>query len=308
LAILIYCLQILGIYYSVEYRVVSFFELMGIHIFTIIRNEAYLLKRWIPYHAAITGWQNLHIIDHNSDDKKCIEILRYYKNKGVDVIQTKKDFSLKARLITAVMHKYKSKASILIPMDADEFLCLADENQNMIADPAEIGNNLASIPVNGKKYAFNVFEAVVNQLDYVDPLIDMKYFIFYEGRIDASGPNQQTKSFFPSLNFSYTDQGNHQGRVLIAPNNVYNVTKMSIAHFHMRGYLHFVNKLDKAVQAYKLDTMTRDYVGVGMRWNRWYQETKELNDLQKKEWFIKNFMQENKGTKQSALSQVLQNI
>lgn len=281
---------------------------MRIHIFTFIRNEAYLLNRWIPYHAAITGWQNIHIIDHNSDDKKCTEILRHYKNKGVDVIKTKKDFRLKARLITAEMHKYKSKASILIPMDADEFLCLADENQNMIANPAEIGKYLESIPVNGKKYAFNVFEAVVNQLDYDDPLVEMNYFIFYEGKKDASGQNQQTKSFFPSKNFSYTDQGNHQGRVLIAPNDIYNVTKMAIAHYHMRGYRHFLNKLDNAIHAYHLKTLTHDYVGIGMRWNRWYQETKDLNDLQRKEWFIKNFMQENKGTKQTALSHLFQNI
>jgi len=281
---------------------------MRVHIFTFIRNETYLLKKWIPYHAEITSWENIHIINHNSDDKNCKEILRYYKNKGVDIVTTKKDYRLKGRLLTTEMHKHKSKADIFIPIDADEFLCLADENQTMIADPSKISKYLKSIPINGKKYAFNVFEAVVKQLDYDDPLIDMEYFTFYDAKTDASGPNQQTKSFFPAKNFSYTDQGNHQGCVLLAPNDLYNVTKIAIAHYHMRGYRHFINKLDKAIRAYELETLTPEYVGVGMRWNRWYQETKELNDQQKKEWFKNNFVQENTGTKQAALSNVFQQI
>jgi len=281
---------------------------MRVHIFTFIRNEGYLLQKWIPYHAAITGWENIHIIDHHSDDRDCIEILNYYKNKGVNVIKTKKDFRMKGRLLTAEMHKYKSKADVLIPLDADEFLCLADESQNMVAEPSKISNYLKSIPVNGRKYAFNIFEAVVDQLNYDNPLGDMKYFMFYKGREDASGPNLQTKSFFPAKNFSFTDEGNHKGCVLIAPNNVYNVTKMAIAHFHMRGYRHFLKKLDKAINAFKLETLTPEYVGVGMSWNRWYQETKDLNDQQKKEWFIKNFVEENTGTKQTALSKFFQKI
>ncbi len=281
---------------------------MRVHIFTFIRNEGYLLQKWIPYHAAITGWENIHIIDHNSDDRDCKEILRYYKNKGVNVIKTNKDYRLKGRLLTAEMHKYKSKADIFIPIDADEFICLANESQNMVADPSEISNYLSLIPVNGRKYAFNVFEAVADQMDYDDPLIDMKYFIFYEAKEDASGPNQQTKTFFPAKNFSYTDQGNHQGRVLIAPNDIYNVTKMAIAHYHMRGYRHFLKKIDKAKNAYNLETLTQEYVGVGMRWNRWHQETKALSDNQKKEWFKKNFIQENTGTKQGALSRIFQKM
>lgn len=281
---------------------------MNFHIFSLIRDEAYLLKKWIPYHASIAGWDNIHIIDQNSDDIQCVEVLSFYKNKGIEVLRTNKNFTQKAQLLTQLMHKYKSKSDILIPMDADEFLCLAEPDNTLNADPQVIREHLHALPLNGKKYAFNIFEAVVKKMDYDDPLIDMTYFTFFEGKKDAIGPNQQTKTFFPAKNFSYTDQGNHKGGVLLAPNDIYNTSGLALAHFHMQGFDHFRKKLNKAIDAYQFKTLPPDYVGMGMRWNRWYQETKNLDEQEIKEWFRKNFVQEHSGMEQLALSKVLQSL
>lgn len=276
---------------------------MNIHLFSFIRNETYLLRKWIPYHASIIDLEKIHIIDHKSDDPECISLLKKYENKGLEVTKTSKNFSLKHKLLTQLMHQYKSEANILIPLDADEFLCLSENNQSMTADPADIKKHLYSLPLNGKKYAFNVFEAVVDKVEYDDPLLEMKTFEHYPASETASGPNQQTKTFYPAKNFGYTDQGNHKGGVLLAPNDVYNTTKMAIAHFHMQGFSHFLDKLEKAVDAYQLKNLPEDYVGTGMRWHRWYHQTKDLNHEQKKVWFEKNFVRKGEDEKQAALSE-----
>lgn len=281
---------------------------MNIHLFSFIRNETYLLRKWIPYHASIIDLEKIHIIDHKSDDPECLSLLNKYEKKGLDVTKTSKDFSLKHKLLTQIMHQHKSEADILIPLDADEFLCLSESEQSMNSDPADINKHLNSLPINGKKYAFNVYEAVLDQIDYDDPLLEMNIFKYFPASENAAGPNQQTKTFYPAKNFGYTDQGNHKGGVLLAPNDIYNTTKMAIAHFHMQGFSHFLNKLEKAVDAYQLKNLPADYVGTGMRWNRWYHQTKDLNYQQKKEWFEKNFVEKDTGVKETALSETFKNL
>lgn len=281
---------------------------MNIHLFSFIRNETYLLQKWIPYHSSIVALENIHIIDHKSDEPHCISLLKKYENKGLDVIKTSKDFSLKHKLLTQLMHQYKSEADILIPLDADEFLCLSESDRSMNSDPADINKYLNSLSINGKKYAFHVYEAVLDQIDYDDPLLEMKLFEYFPASETASGPNQQTKTFYPAKNFGYTDQGNHKGGVLLAPNDLYNITNLSIAHFHMQGFSHFLNKLEKAIDAYTLKNLPKDYVGTGMRWNRWYHQTKDLTHNQKKVWFEKNFVKKDTGVKETALSETFKNL
>lgn len=275
---------------------------MNIHLFSFIRDEAYLLQKWIPYHASIIDIQNIHIIDHDSKDPECIHILKKYREKGLNVKTTTKRFSEKYKILTRLMQNQKSNADILIPLDADEFLCLADQNRHMKSDPEAIKKQLQMLPLNGKKYAFHVFESVLHQSDYKDPLKEIKYFQYFPASINANGANQQTKTFFPSKNFAYTDQGNHKGGVLLAPNDIYNISDMAIAHFHLRGYRHFISKFEKAIEAYQLRSLPPDYEGTGMRWNRWYHETKDLNQKEKRNWFIKNFVYPEKGTYQPSIS------
>lgn len=281
---------------------------MNIHIFSFIRNETYLLQKWIPYHSSIAGLKNIHIIDHKSDEPHCITLLKKYEKRGLDVIKTSKDFSLKHKLLSQLMHQYKSDADILIPLDADEFLCLSNSDQSIIADLEDINKYLNTLPVNGKKYAFHVYEAVLEQVDYDDPLLEMKTFEYYPASKTAAGPNQQTKTFYPAKNFGYTDQGNHKGGVLLAPNDEYNLSKMAIAHYHMRGFTHFMKKMEKAMDAYHLKNLPPDFVGTGMRWNRWYQQTKNLNHEQKRMWFEENFVKKEAGKMQVALSETFKKL
>ena len=266
------------------------------------------MRKWIPYHASIIDLENIHIIDHKSDDKKCISLLNKFENRGLDVIRTSKSFKLKHKLLTELMHKHKSDAEILIPLDADEFLCLSDKGNSINADPAAIKKHLKTLPVNGKKYAFHVYEAVLDQIDYEDPLLEMNVFEHFPASETASGPNQQTKTFFPAKNFGYTDQGNHLGGVILAPNDEYNTSKMAIAHYHLRGFSHFIKKLKKAADAYQLEDLPPDYVGTGMTWNRWYHQTKNLNPEEMKAWFAKNFVKKGIDEKQTALSETLKTL
>lgn len=267
---------------------------MKSRLFTFIQNEAYMLKRWIPYHAAIFGIENIFIIDHRSDEKKCLQLLESYRQKGLHVLQTDQDYRKKSKILTALMHKQKSGADLLIPVDADEFICLKDGNNNMIADPAQIQSALKQVPLNGKKYAFNIYTAVNHKTDYEDPLLEMNRFTFFKGKkkfegIIQSNPNL-TKSFFPSFNFAFTDQGNHLGGVLLASDREFNQSDLCLAHFHLCGYSHFIKKLEQKSEAYSMHNLQPDYKGPGMRWNRWFHEIKSLSENEQRDWYRKKFI------------------
>lgn len=268
---------------------------MRLKIFTFIKNEAELLRRWIPHHLSITQPENIFIVDHQSDDASCQKLLHKFRSRGINILTTSKPFRLKYKVLTQLMHKEKTGADLLIPLDSDEFISVYTENGAIDPNPKAILEHFDKLPMNGLKYAFNVFEAQPDLKNYNDPLTEMKRFIRYDGQSDASGPNQVTKTFFPSHNFSYTDQGNHEGGVLLAPNHRYNISRLSMVHYPIRGYTHFLKKLKKAVVAYGLDSKGPDYSGAGMRWNRWYQQTKGLDEHAKREWFRNHFIRPGEG-------------
>jgi hypothetical protein len=281
---------------------------MRLKIFTFIKNEAELLQRWVPHHLSITQPENIFIVDHQSDDASCQELLHEFRSQGLKIVTTSKPFRQKYKVLTQLMHKEKTGTDFLVPLDSDEFISVCTENGFIDPNPKAILEQFEKLPMNGLKYAFNVFEAQPDLKKYSDPLTEMRRFILYDGQSDASGPNQVTKTFFPAHNFSYTDQGNHEGGVLLAPNHRYNVSRISMVHYPIRGYRHFLQKLKKAVTAYDLGNKGPGYSGAGMRWNRWYQQTKHLEDEHKREWFQNRFVRPGEGFIDSSFAERFQQL
>ena len=75
-----------------------------------------------------------------------------------------------------------------------------------------------------------------------------------------------------------------------------------MVHYPIRGYRHFLKKKKKAVAAYDLGKKGPEYSGAGMRWNRWYQQTKDLSDHEKREWFRNRFVRPDEGFTDSSFA------
>ena len=133
-----------------------------VHVFSFVKNESYLLKRWIPYHLNLCGRENIHIIDHNSTDDSA----QLYSKYNLNVIHTNEPFKMKKTILTNLMLTFKDKADILIPMDADEFLCAFNKNEDCLCAKQEIYRELNSIPLGKKRFALAQFRAVNDKLEY----------------------------------------------------------------------------------------------------------------------------------------------
>jgi len=126
-------------------------------------------------------------------------------------------------------------------MDSDEFLCLHTDDG---MDCSKIGilkafDTLPRSPVVFKMGTFDVCNKP--GADYEDPLIEMTIFRFFPPEtteVFSTGAN--SKSFFPGSHFISTDAGNHNGYIYASEGDFH--TRIALAHFHTRGYKHFISK------------------------------------------------------------------
>jgi len=211
-----------------------------IMIFCFVKDEPELLSRWIPYHAKLVGMKNIMIIDHGSK-KETKLILNSFTHRGLQIYDAGMfPFSEKAELLTKVMTKYKHYR-MLIPLDADEFICVKNQNR-MDCNRQTIRKAFRNLPDKPVIFKFGTFD-VCNQPQsrYIDPLSEMNEFRFFPSEtVEVFSTNAPSKSFFPGKYFVSTDDGNHLGE--IEPNEGYFFTNISIAHFFIRGFNHFVTK------------------------------------------------------------------
>jgi hypothetical protein len=215
---------------------------MKIKLFTFQKNELDILDDWILYHSYLFGEDNIHIIDHDSDDE-CLEILEKYNTNYKTYTG---NFYRKHRELTKEMVKYKKEADILIPLDLDEFICF-DDSRNDIPEidtnREKIIDEIANLPDN-HKYKFTYFHVLDHSREYNDPLIEMNKF--WKEKV----PNMNGKTFYPAKIFKNTDQGNHRGALVGKYNKNIHFSKLGIMHFHVRGFHHFKSKMVNGKKAY----------------------------------------------------------
>ena len=102
---------------------------LKIAVLMMQKNETELLEKWIVYHSELFGTENLFLFDNGSDDKKTIEILRVWQNKGLNVSwehSTKHDFESKGTILGDRIKVLEESNSYdcFIPLDCDEFLAV----------------------------------------------------------------------------------------------------------------------------------------------------------------------------------------
>ena len=211
---------------------------LKIKCFCQVKNEADIIEDWIRYHLNLFGEKNLHIIDNGSTDST-LDILQKLGQK-IHVTHATNDFIEKGRNLSAEMHKYKNECDLMIPLDADEFICL--ENT---AHKESILKEFQKLDLNGwgKFKMQNQFLSAAPAPHYEDPLCEI---IEFKKQADEY---IWKKVFFAAPYFKRTDQGNHWGHSE-HPNPHFLVTSIWIAHFEFRGLEHMRRKCLDAAKAF----------------------------------------------------------
>ena len=258
------------------------------------------MRMWIPYHADIVGYENIHIVDHMSTDDS-EQVYAQYRDRGLTVTRTAASFRQKHAILTGIMRDAQEHADILLCLDADEFLCgVGDIRPSCETVPYMLTNSrviqeiLYTLPLDGRKYAMNEFTAAIDCIDYSDPLVDMKRFRYRKSNVDAKGVVRGGKAFYPARTFVSVDQGSHHGKVHGKPNTEYHFTSLATVHFHLCGFTHLKNKVKNAILAYNLPK-PEGYCGEGNHWNKWALLIDGKTDDEARVLFEKHFVHKTPG-------------
>jgi mannosyltransferase OCH1-like enzyme/LmbE family N-acetylglucosaminyl deacetylase len=228
-------------------------------IFCFVQHETELLRRWIPYHAKMVGMENIMIIDHGSDEPTKA-LIRGFACKGLRVYDAGLfSFTEKGRVLSNVMGRFRH-CRLLLPMDVDEFICVKTHS-GMDCSRKAILKAFKSLPDRPYIYKFGTFD-VCNKpgTDYADPLLEMRTFHFFPPETaEVFSTKSPSKSFYPGKYFVATDEGNHGG-CIESFEGVY-FTNLALAHFHTRGFRHFLAKhvhADATIGVTNLESHIRD--------------------------------------------------
>lgn len=176
---------------------------MYLRIFSFIKNEAHLIEDWLKHHGPLVNWWGLHVIDNGSTDGTTMILNRYKKKYGINIHECK-DFKSKGTRITELIRGYNKQSGISFALDADEFICLWQNNQ-VSKDIFKIKKYLISIYDNGSIFRTKGWlTCVPEQEEYSHPVAQITKFKW------QSTDQTRCKKFVRNDKFTKYDLGHHQ--------------------------------------------------------------------------------------------------
>ena len=232
-----------------------------VDIFTFQKNEGKLLLEWGIWHGSIFGFDALNIIDHQSDDPQTNLHLDFLVNRGAHVMKYSGKFDGKAAQLTHWMAE--SKAKFLVPIDVDEFLILK-RNGSFLFNNDEILSTFRYLPTDGRRYKMTSTHAIYCPGNDTNTRAWSEFSRAREMTLFEPGSTHRScgaKTFFLRSTFLGTDQGNHQGYVIMDKNDEgYEVNGCPYFHSPDIGLVHFGHYLPWNI---KRDKMIRGAVMYG---------------------------------------------
>lgn len=200
---------------------------MIVKVFTMIKNEVDIIEHWIKYHGYIFGYENLYILDNNSDDGTW-EIIEKYGKEYNFYYEKHDDYITKGIAITNLI-KTCNHFDIALPLDIDEFIVFYDDVSKKI-DPNGIIPylyKLIQVPEfhSNTEFKANYIQSVINNktdYGYEDAILETTYGIHQDY-------GKMAKTFVNMDWNGQLDHGNH------CPSDKYILTKLCLIHFHCRN-------------------------------------------------------------------------
>ena len=179
---------------------------MIIKIFCMQKNEDDILEDWILYHSSLVGYENIYLIDNQSNEKSK-EILKKYSN--LINIYERQDYLKKGDYIAELI--MQNQCDIAIPLDIDEFIGITTSDYkgngkiDVSIDKDLILNELNNIYSKGIKFSFSNYLTSINtKLFSSNPLVDCTHFTY-----ENYGLNNK-KFFNGRYPIVHLDHGNHK--------------------------------------------------------------------------------------------------
>ena len=209
---------------------------MKIKLFTMVKNEDDIVEHWIQYHGKLFGYNNLYIVDNESNDGTYEKIQKYSKY-GVH-ISREPDYSKKGDIMTNLMNTIGSY-DIAFPLDIDEFIIYYDK-ENQILSPDKTLSYLKTLVSSDKFKNNSVFKANYiystitsgNNIGYSNALLECQYGQYLDY-------GNMAKTFVNKHNWEgVMDHGNH------FPTEDYISTNICLIHYHCRNLEQMKKKSD----------------------------------------------------------------
>lgn len=195
------------------------------------RNEYDLLEDFILYHAYIFGYESIILLDHCSTNHYVRCLYEKYQQKGV-IVEYERDREYhQQQQTTRIMLKYKSTAEFLIPLDTDEFLCLAGDEAQIELNPTKIIKAIQKLPVPCSVFYYNSFYISDTGINASRPATEITTF---------HNTTDYTKVFYRACWFIRNETGSHTGAV--SGGMVYKPSGFIHIHFQHTGMKRYTQK------------------------------------------------------------------
>jgi len=225
---------------------------MKIKLFTMVKNEDDIVEHWIQYHGKLFGYNNLYIVDNESNDGTYEKIQKYSKY-GVH-ISREPDYSKKGDIMTNLMNTIGSY-DIAFPLDIDEFIIYYDK-ENQILSPDKTLSYLKTLVSSDKFKNNSVFKANYiystitsgNNIGYSNALLECQYGQYLDY-------GNMAKTFVNKHNWEgVMDHGNH------FPTEDYISTNICLIHYHCRNLEQMKKKVITNVEGLGYNSNDLDFL------------------------------------------------
>jgi cephalosporin hydroxylase len=204
-----------------------------IRVIVCTKNEIDLIEPFLQYYGYLFGFENITVVDNDSNHQSVLQVYEKYKPLGIEVINEPAPFDYVHQFMTKHVNDACKKCDWLLTLETDEFLfwipSMADVNS--VVDPTIVYEYLASVPdeISVLRYK-HVMQSCVKTTDehyidnrYDDPVAQMKYFanqVFYKNIIRARD--------FSRVTMWSHDVDMVSGSLIICP-------VMGLLHYHNTG-------------------------------------------------------------------------
>lgn len=217
-------------------------------VFTVTKNEYDLIEDFIRYHGDIFGYDNIVVLDNESDDPRVLDIYKEYAPKGVTVRYVSGyTGDMQGHHFTQAMKEHATTAEFLIGLDTDCFFTVNEK-----CDRDTICTYLQSLPKHCDIFTMQKFLLSVvdtSSDNYVDNMLvrptSCTSFVLRSG---YAGIGLVRHVFFRGHAFVSTQNGNHGG--VSMTNTYHNCPEIAYVHYHDTGKRRHLERCKAILIAY----------------------------------------------------------
>lgn len=235
---------------------------MRVKVFTVTKNETDLIEDFVTYHGTLFGYDNVVVIDNNSDCPIVLDLYKKFRKQNV-TIEYHDGYSgdSQGNAFTRSMLRHKSSCDFMMGIDTDEFVqvprFLEDDPETLTAPllRQRFGEYFKNLPKDASKFIISKYYVSVpnpKHPRYVEQKIPRPATDIIHFREEEATPN---KCFFRSSTFMSTTNGCHRGRVCKGSTMESN---LAYVHYHNTGARRSVERSMVIIEGYRYTSTTSD--------------------------------------------------